>query len=247
MALLAVGCSHFGGMPTQTGAEVRLSQEESAKLSKIAAAIEAASFANSQNPDGFPKSATNNMLKLGRSWAGAPIEADRIEFMKLVNLELAGKLTEAKDGYEKAMAEVDAKNREIERLKVQIAAEREKAKAEIQAKLDEANSAAEAMRDRIITYIMFGSGAFLLFAGVVMLVLAGKFGAIYPFLGPRAAFAAIAAGLVLVATGIAVNAIERALEQHPWILYAGAGASLLCVAVAGALIYANHHHVTNQA
>ena len=66
------------------------------------------------------------------------------------------------------------------------------------------------------------------------------FGAQLPFAGPRAAFGVGVGGLLLIGTGVALNT----LLQHEWVVWTGLGLAAAALLVAGALMYANHHHST---
>jgi len=229
--------------PTNLPSAPKLGEASDARLSRISASAEATELANSHNPDGPAKTAVFESNSVVRKLAGPATESDRLEAIKLVNSALNGKLNEALTGWAKARGDAEALNARIQSLEQQVAAEKERAKAEMAAKIKEIQDEAAKERKRWIMLSTIGLGALALAAGVVMLVAGSQ----YPFLGPRMAFATMGGGITLIATGIAVNAIERALEAHPWIIYSGIGLAFAFALVAGALGYSNHrHHVTPE-
>lgn len=222
----------------ETPSESRVASLGKDSSSKIAANAEAADFAANSIEDTNTKAAVKGPISVIRSLAGPATDKDRADAMALVVMAQAGKLEEANAGWSKARQDADAKNAEISRLKSQIEQERAAAALEQQRKVDEANQKADAARKRIITFIFFGLGAAAVAAGPVMLILAGQ----NPVFGPKIAFATMGGGAVLIATGIAINSIEKALEAHPWIVYTGIGLALAAVIVVLALMYSNNSH-----
>lgn len=230
-------------VPSQQKVDVVVERNQS----KVSAALEVAELTNQHNPDGPAKTATAGVIAAGRAYANWPISNDdRVEFQKLANKYLKGQLEDANQQLQDIKQDAIKKDGEIQRLKQNIEAERISAQNEINRKIKEASAERQILRDRFINAIFFGVGALCVVAGIVILVLGGQYAAIYPTLGPKAGFCAIGAGLVLISIGIAINAIERALDNHPWIVGIGCGVSILLLAIAGAMIYSNHHHVTTQ-
>ncbi len=240
LALVLQGCLWKSDIKpaAPTGSEVRVAQLGKDSASKIAANAEAADFAASSVPDENVKASIKGPISVIRSLAGPATDKDRAEAMALVVKAQAGKLAEANEGWAKARASADAMNAEVARLNSLIEQERAQAKLDLERKLDEANQKADASRKRIITFIFFGIGAIGIAAGPVMLILAGQ----NPIFGPKIAFSTMAGGAVLIATGIAINSIEKALEAHPWIIYSGIGLAFVAGIVVLVLMYANHEH-----
>lgn len=243
---LLAGCLGTPPVPTVVPSAVKVDAKSDEIGSKRTAAIEAADYANGFNPDGAPKTATSNALRAALYYSPKSTDADRVAFMKMVNLDLAGKFAEAKIGWDRARADADARAKELEDLRAKAKSEQDEAARAWQQKLDAAHQEARKARDRWIMGIFFGGGALLVIGGVVILVLGAQFSALYPALGPKAAFCALGAGLILISIGIAVNAIQDVLERHPYAVLGVAGGAAVLVSVAGGLIYANHHHATTK-
>lgn len=214
------------------------------KDSKISANAEAAEIANLSNPDGPPKSATAGAISVVRSLAGPANAEDRAVALALVNKALTGKLIEAQNGWEEARHNATALLSRIDALETQVAEERVQAANDLQAKLKEAENQANAARKKWITIIFMGFGAIGVAGGVVMFVLLANpaTAASYAFLGPKAAFCSLGAGLTLIATGIAVNAIESLIEAHPYVFLTSISVAVAFAITALALTYSNHKH-----
>ncbi len=243
------GC--FGGKPvpppTSLPSSPKLESVEAQKASKISANAEAADVAADKIQDESVKASVKGPISVVRSLAGPATDKDRAEALALVVKAQSGKLSEAQEGWAKARNDADLKNAEIAALKAKIEQEKAFAQAEMEKRLKEASDKANAERKRIITFIFFGLGALGVAGGVVIMILsANPLYAANPLVGPKAGLCAIGAGLSMIGTGIAVNAIERALENHPWIVASGAGISLVLALVAGAFIYANHNHASGK-
>lgn len=218
------------------------------KDSKLSAHAEATEIAIKAGPEGAQKDAASGAISVVRSLAGPSSPEDRSAALSLVNQALSGKLEEAKGSWDRARMDAMVLTDTINELEQTVAKERVQAAADLQAKLKEAQEEANAARKKWITMIFFGLGALGTAGGVVMLVLGANpaTAASYAFLGPKAAFCAIGAGLTLIATGIAVNAIERALESHPWVIWTGLGLAAASGIVASSLILSNHLHANES-
>lgn len=243
------GC--FGGKPTPAPTNLpsspKLENIEAQKASIISANAEAADVAADKIPDETVKASVKGPISVIRSFAGPATDKDRAEAMALVVKAQAGKLAEAQEGWAKARNDADLKNAEISALKAKIEQEKAFAQAEMERRLKEAGEKAASERKRLMTIIFFGLGALSVAGGVVIMILAANpLYAANPLVGPKAGLAAIGAGLSLIGTGIAVNAIERALDNHPWIVAGGAGVAAVLAVAAGAFIYANHNHASGK-
>lgn len=248
IALLG-GC--FGGKPAPTPTNLpsspKLENVEAQKASKISANAEAADVAADKIADESVKASVKGPISVVRSLAGPATDKDRADALALVVKAQSGKLVEAQDGWAKARNDADLKNAEIAALKTKIEQEKASAAAEMERRLKEAGEKAASERKRLMTIIFFGLGALGVAGGVVIMVLsANPVYAANPLVGPKAGFAAIGAGLSLIGTGIAVNAIEKALDNHPWIVASGAGIAAVLAVAAGAFIYANHNHASGK-
>ncbi len=139
-------------------------------------------------------------------------------------------------------ADATALNARVQELEAQLERERTAAATELQRQLaaarDEARQKSEARERAIKTWLFFGLGTLLLLAAVASIFLK----AYVPQFGPNITLCLAAAGGVLILTGILVRAIERLLEDHPFIFWGGLLAAALAVAGAVALMIANHHH-----
>ncbi len=224
--------------PTNLPSEGRLGSAVSNKDSKISANAEAADFASERIIDETVKGAVKGPISVIRSLSGPATDKDRADAMSLVVKALSGKLAESNTGWATARQEADAKIAEIATLKSSIEHEKQVARTEQERQLKEANDKANAERKKWVMLVTIGLGSLCLAASVAILFLAST----YPLLGPKASFATAGAGVTLIGIGIAINAVERALEEHPWIVASGVGISVILLAIAGSLIYANHSH-----
>lgn len=243
ICVLIVGCQTKTLIPAaKLASEDRITAESDLRSSKVSSALSAADYANDHNPDGPAKDATKRAIAVGLFWSGPATPSDREAFRQMVDLELKGKIDEARkiaDAEKGKAAESDSRLKE---LKADLEKERIRAAAELQALKDKYENKLRSQRDRWVTGLTIGIGSIAILTGVVMLVLGGQFSAMYPWIGPRLAFATILGGMASVGTGIAINAIERALDRHPWIIYTGMGLAASAVLVAMVLAYSNHHH-----
>lgn len=239
LALMPLGCSTKTSVPpTNVASASKLEAIVDQKDSKVSASLEAAEYANAQNPIGPAKTATAGAISVGRAYAGPATAEDRAQMMALVNKALTSKLQEAEQGWAKERADGTNLLARINSLERQVEAERVQAANDLKAKLKEAEDKANSERRKWIMILTIGIGSLGVAAGVATLLLGSQ----YPFLGPKAGFSAIGAGLTLIAVGIAINAIERLLDNHPWIVGTGVGCAVLLATIAAALIYSNHSH-----
>ncbi len=238
--LIPSGCSNSGNKPIAgpVTSLVKLDQSVQNRESKVSASLEASEYAAGFLEPSTTKDAVIGSIQVGRSWAGPATDADRAEFMALVNKAMALKLGEAKAGWDKSRQEASSSSTELAALKIKVAEDTVRAQANLDARIKEIQDQADKERKHWITLVTMGFGSIAIAAGVAMFFLQAQL----PFLGPRIAFATIAAGITLIATGIAVNSIERALEAHPWIVYTGLGTILALGLVAGSLAYSNYLH-----
>ena len=232
-------------------------------LSKASASAGAIVSINSGQPAGPKTDGVANEAKLIQAVAGKPTVQDSLDASERARIVAEGKSAEIAKAYataqsesailsqslDKAKAELATSNSALQEAKKQADLEQSKLtdrlkaqEAKLQDDADKRVAAAEskatAERKRWITGCTIGLGAFLLAAGVVILVMTPQ----YPFLGKNAAFAAMVGGGTLIAVGVAVNAIENLIDSHPWVIWAGLGATSLLTAVAMALVYSNHFH-----
>lgn len=242
------GCQTPGvSPPSDVASAPALGSAVNDKNSKISANAEAAELANLANPDGLPKQAAAGAISVVRSLAGPANPDDRSAALSLVNQAMKGQLKEAQEGWIASRQGANALLARIDSLEEQVAAERVKASVDLQSRINEADSAANASRKKWLTLIFFGFGAIGTAGGVVMLILQANpaVAASYAFLGPKAGFCALGAGITLIATGIAVNAIERLIEAHPYVFAGMVSAALALIGVSATLVWSNHmHHVS---
>ncbi|MCM2276101.1 MAG: hypothetical protein NDI75_15035 [Candidatus Didemnitutus sp.] len=220
----------------------RLSEATHEQQSKAAAAVQAASTANEQNPDGNPKEAVRGELSVASANLPEPSDKDRVDALARANLALSGKLSDAEAKWAAARDEAAALRSRIAELEQQVKREREEAARELQRQLqaarDEAQREAEARERLVLTLIFFGTGALLLVGGVACGVLSAQI----PMLGPRAATAIGAAGGLLICVGMLIRFVERLMDRHPGLFWGGIVGAVALVAIALSLIYANHRH-----
>lgn len=102
---------------------------------------------------------------------------------------------------------------------------------------------ARAEQNHWVTIIFFSLSALGVAGGIVVLVTASSI----PMFGPKAGFALVGAGIGLACVGIAITQIQNFLYNHPWFVGVTAAVCLSALAVAGGLMWANHHHAITAA
>lgn len=228
--------------PANVASAPALAAASTQQQSKAAAAVAAATAANDANPPGPAQVATAGELSVAQASLPAPADADRAEALARVNAALTGRLDEAQQGWAKARTDAAALADRVKALEEQVAAERTAAAAELKRQLDEARSQArkeaEAKERLLITAIFFGVGALLILGAAAVLFLRAQ----VPIFGPQVAIWLGAAGMALILTGIIVRAVERLIEDHPFIFWGGITAAVLAVVASVVLMIANHHH-----
>jgi hypothetical protein len=251
--------------------ELKAAKEEvaakGAALSKVSANADAITNINSGQPPGNRTDGVASEAKLIKTEAGEPTPEDKAaaalraqtvaegNAQKIAALYATAQTEaqQAKDRADKAQAALDAANTALAAVPQQIADAIAKAQADAQKKSDQAFADQKAQYEQQLAdakssarkwqlAIFYGVGALLLAGGVVVLIAAVN----VPMFGPRAGFALMGAGGILIAAGIAVSAVENYIDQHPWIIGTGLGAVALLIVVALVLMYANHqHHVSS--
>ena len=235
-------------------AKEKIAADQSDK-SKMAANAEAITSMNSGQPPGARTEGVKQEAALIKTVAGEPTPEDRAAAAKRAQVVAEGNAQAIATQY--ASAQVEAKtqktradkaesdlataNTALAAVPQQIADAIAKAQVEAQKKSDAAFAAVQKQADDRVAdalAIFYGVGALLLAGGVVVLVAAVN----VPMFGPRAGFALMGAGGILIAVGVAVSAVQTFIDQHPWIVGAGLGTVGLLVVVAVVLIYSNHQH-----
>jgi hypothetical protein len=253
--------------------ELKAAKEEvaakGAALSKAAASAGAITTINDGQPPGPRTDGVKNEAGLISTVAGEPTPEDKAAAAVRAQVVAEGnaqkiaaayataqtEAQKAKDRADKAESDLATANTALAAVPQQIADAIKAAQAAAQKKSDDAFAAVQRQADARVAAaestarkwqlaIFYGVGALLLAGGVVVLVAAVN----VPMFGPRAGFALMGAGGILIAVGVAVSAVETFIDQHPWIVGAGLGAVGLLVVGAVVLIYANHqHHVSSTA
>jgi hypothetical protein len=215
--------------------EKKIETKEVDRDSKIAAYAEATEIANQSNPEGPAKEAVSESNSVVRSLAGPAREIDRKEAFSLVEKALSGQLDQAREMGAKARNEAIGLRSELDALKKTREAERSEAAIRQQQAIDAAHRKWQ-------TFIFFGGGALGVLLGVGCLILISNPATAisYAFLGPKLGWACIGGGLILISLGIAVNAIERAIDRHPVAFSITLGLAITLGIVAATLTYANH-------
>lgn len=240
-----------------------------AALSKVSASAGAITTINEGQPPGPRTDGVKNEAGLITTVAGEPTPEDKAAAAvraqvvaegnaKKIAAAYATAQTEAqkaKDRADKAESDLATANTALAAVPAQIEAAIAKAQADAQKKSDAAFAAQKAQADARVAAaesntrkwqlaIFYGLGALLFAGGIIILVAAVN----VPMFGPRAGFALMGAGGGLIAFGVAVNAVENFLDQHPWIVGLGLGGIAILVTVALVLVYSNHqHHVSSVA
>lgn len=233
------GCKHAVAV-AETPAEAKLGKVEDSRGSKIASGLEVAIEVSNQVTDARVKQALQGVLQTTRAFASwTPLPDDISSFRKAANEILDGKEREGQASLDELRAAAIANISSIAYLKDQIVKE----KADSASKI---NAAIEENTTKWTLIIFFATGALLVAGGAVGFFLVLTNPVAYPILGPKACAAIAGAGFVLIGTGIAINAIQRAIHNHPVIVSLGSGIAIVLIAAACALFYANHHNATKS-
>lgn len=229
-------------LPTQPPAATQLGKAQDDRDSKISAYSEATETAINTMADSPSKTAAFESNSVVRRLAGPATDKDRLDAQKLVNLALSGKLADAQKGWAAARTDADTKNDVIAGLEKKLKEQQTQAALDLQAKLDQ-------NQRKWQTAIFMGGGALGVVIGIIILVLVANpaTALTYGFLGPRAGFACIGAGLALILIGVAINSVERLIDNHPWIFGGAVAIALGLGLTAAVLSYANHHNHVNSA
>jgi hypothetical protein len=232
--------------------------------SKLAASIEVIGRQNAA----APASPQQIVIAAEQTFAAkvlnvTPSAEDRAAAAERESLLASGRAEEARRLYAEASAKADDLNSRITKATAErdaaIAAARDAVTAaaaklaEQQAKHDAdmaalraqhqrdlaaARSAADAKARLFQVLIFSGLGAACILGAVAIRALK----AYVPAFGAQAAIWLGGAGLALVLTGVLVRAIERLIDDHPFIFWGGVAAAATAAAVAIGLVIANHHH-----
>lgn len=228
--------------PANVASAPALATATEARMSKLSAHAEAADVAADKIAEPLVRTSVKGPLSVVRSLAGPATDADRAAALALVVQAQAGKLDAANAGFATARADAAALTTRLRELETIVAAERAAAAGELQRQLaaarDEARRAAVARERTLKTMIFFGLGAALCLAAVASVFLR----AYLPFLGPNVTVAIGAGGVMLLLLGIVTRAIERLIDDHPYIFWGGLLFTVCALVGAVALIFANHHH-----
>lgn len=235
--------------PTNVASAPALSDATAVRLSKAAAAVQAASAGNDQSSDDKTKPAVAGELSVAAANLPAPKADDSAEAMARVNAALSGDLVKAQAGWTKALGDAASLSAKLVELEAQVQKERSNAAAEIARQLaakdaeiaaanDKAKHDADAKLNFWLQIGCFGGCALCFIVAVASLQLA----ATVPFFGPMITRCAAVAGGILLALGLIIRSVDRFVDQHPQ-LFAGALITVGVAAIAAlALAYANHRH-----
>lgn len=245
---------------------------QTAVLSKIAASAGAIAEINSGQPPGPRTDGVANEAGIIVALAGEPVSADKFAASERARIVAEGKVADIAKAYaaaqtdaQQAKARVDAATAALEAAQVSLAnaqkaaaEEQANLKAKYQASLDQlaadgnarvaaavkaGEDKARAEQSHWVTIIFFGLSGICIAGGIVVLVTATSI----PMFGPKAGFALIGAGAGLATLGIAITQLQNFLYNHPWVVGATVATCLVGIAIAGGLMWANHHHATQTA
>jgi hypothetical protein len=231
-----------------------LSSATSDQLSKAAAAVHAAAAGNQQNTDTRTQPAVAGELSVAAANLPQPKAKDSAEAMARLNAALSGDLVTAQAGWTKALGDAASLSARVHDLEAQVTKERTDAAAELARQLsakdaeiaaakDKAKREADAKLNFWLQIGCFGGCALCFIVAVASLQLA----ATVPFFGPMITRCAAIAGGILLALGLIIRSVDRFVDQHPQ-LFVGALITVGVAAVAaGALAYSNHQHSAQPA
>lgn len=220
--------------PAGVRSEPALGQATSERLSKISANAEAAESASEKIDQEVVRISVQGPISVIRSLSGPASDKDRAEAMALVVKAQAGKLNEAQIGWNTAKSQANALNARIQALESEVKAQKVQAANDLKAQLDKVRQEAEAEQRRLIGYIFYGGGAFLLILSLVAASVATSM----PFLGPNAVKGLGLAAMGLLATGLGMNY----LLSHPWIIWVGLIVTGIAFFGACGLMWSNFKH-----
>lgn len=257
---------------TQQSAAAGQHVAEAAVLSKVSASAGAIREINAGQPPGARTDGVANEADIILALAGEPVSADKFAASERARIVAEGKADAIAKAYAAAQtdaqqlrAKADAAQAALEVATARLAAAQQAAAAEqaelqkkYQAALDKlaadgnarvaaavkaGEDKARAEQNHWVTIIFFGLSAVCIAGGIVVLVTTTSI----PMFGPKAGFALIGAGAGLAGLGIAITQLQNFLYNHPWVVGATVATCLVGIALAGGLMWANHHHVTQTA
>lgn len=226
--------------PADVRSAAPLGEATSAQASKAAAAVAAATDANTHNTDSPAKTAVAGELSVAGANLPIPSDKDRAEALARTNAALSGDLSKAQAGWDKARGDAVDLSKQISELRTQVTQERKDAAAQLTKEVsdarDEAKKEADATQRKIAAYIFYG-GAFLLAAAAAVVLGTAAY---VPMFGPKLAISLGISSAASVVLGTLVNE----LLSNPWIMRSLLGVLIAGVATAIGLAISNHIHHT---
>lgn len=212
-----IGVTLFGLLGCETDRTPVVAPEApslGAAQSKAAAAVAAAQLANSHNPEGLPKEATDRELTVAAAALPAPEPADLTEANERVMLVLAGRLEDAAKRYAAAESEAARLRQQIERERAESEARIKQILADSERRVKAAQEQAEREAYLRVVTVFAGIGGIIAVGGLALALTGWN----------RMGVLGIPAGILIGGSGL--------LWGKPWFLWTvGGGVILTCVAI----------------